>query len=128
MEGAQVDGKPYGLPASRRRTTSRGRLTEPSPPRPGTDDQPEFPEREPATDDFDVPGHNVEEVLAWVGSDPKRARRALDVERAASRPRVTLIGELEQIAEPEPEQPEPEPEPVGTSPAQFGSDVTEEDD
>jgi len=125
MEGAQVDGKPYGPSAtSRRRATSRGRLTEPSPPRPGTDDEPEFPEPESDTDGFVVSDHSVEEVLAWVDGDPERGRWALDLERSALKPRVTLISELEQLPEPEPE---PETTPATST---YGglSDVIEEDD
>jgi hypothetical protein len=43
---------------------------------------------------FDVPAHNVDEVLAWVGADPDRAAWALSQEKASGDPRVTLIREL----------------------------------
>lgn len=45
-----------------------------------------------------VPDGRIEDVVAWVGDDPDRARRALDTENATSRPRVTLVEHLEVIA------------------------------
>jgi hypothetical protein len=45
---------------------------------------------------------NAAGVLAWVGDDPDRARRAIEAEKArTSSPRVTLLHALEQIAKAE---------------------------
>lgn len=46
----------------------------------------------------EVPTGNMDEVLEWVGEDPERAKVALRVESAKSRPRSTLVAELEDLA------------------------------
>lgn len=51
---------------------------------------------EPA--DGEVPQGNAEEVLAWVGDDPDRARLALDAEQARDKPRTTLAAKLTKLA------------------------------
>lgn len=40
---------------------------------------------------------NVDEVLADVGDDPVRARRALALEHEADKPRKSLVSRLEEI-------------------------------
>lgn len=42
-------------------------------------------------------GARVGEVLAWAGEDRQRLTQALDLERASSSPRPTLIAELERL-------------------------------
>jgi hypothetical protein len=49
------------------------------------------------SDDEPVPVGTTAEILRWVGSDQKRAQRALDKERAEEKPRRGLTGELEEI-------------------------------
>lgn len=49
---------------------------------------------EPAAVGDEVPTGSVATVLTWVGEDKDRARRALEVERAAEKPRVSLTGAL----------------------------------
>lgn len=44
------------------------------------------------------PAGNIDEILAWVGGDADRARLALEAEEAQSKPRVTLLEELREIA------------------------------
>lgn len=57
------------------------------------------PEAAPAAPDSDkVPSGSIAVVLAWVGEDPDRAVRALDVETAAERPRKGLVTALEALA------------------------------
>jgi hypothetical protein len=53
---------------------------------------------EPAADPDTVPSGTAATVLDWVGDDPERAVRALDVENAADRPRTTLVAALEALA------------------------------
>jgi len=48
--------------------------------------------------DLAVPAGTVAEVLAWVGGDPARAARALDVERARPSPRSSLVDQLTPLA------------------------------
>jgi hypothetical protein len=48
----------------------------------------------------EVPDGTADEVLAWVDDDPDRAAQALAVERARDKPRSTLAGKLERLAEP----------------------------
>lgn len=38
------------------------------------------------------------DVLAWVGTDPVRARQALDAEQSADKPRITLVAQLTKVA------------------------------
>lgn len=45
----------------------------------------------------DVPGGNVDQVLEWVGDDPDRARRAIEVERDQANPRTTLITAASEV-------------------------------
>lgn len=45
-----------------------------------------------------VPDGTIDEVLAWVGDNPERARRALEAEQAAGK-RKTLVDQLSKIAE-----------------------------
>lgn len=40
------------------------------------------------------------DVLAWVGDDPDRARRALEAEQARARPRTSLVAKLGKLAGP----------------------------
>jgi hypothetical protein len=49
------------------------------------------------SDDEDVPDGTVDEVVRWVGDDPGRASRALNVERAGQN-RTTLVSQLESLA------------------------------
>lgn len=51
--------------------------------------------QEQADDGSDVPDGTVQEVLDWVGDDPERAQRALDVERSGQN-RSSLVAELEK--------------------------------
>jgi hypothetical protein len=44
-------------------------------------------------------GQTVAQVLAEVGDDPEKARRALDAEQSAPAPRKTLVSQLETIAD-----------------------------
>jgi hypothetical protein len=46
------------------------------------------------TKDSDVPDGTINEVLDWVGDDPDKAQRALDVERTGQN-RSSLISQLE---------------------------------
>jgi hypothetical protein len=48
--------------------------------------------------DGDVPQGNAEEVLAWVGDDPDRARQALDAEQARDKPRTGVAAKLTKLA------------------------------
>lgn len=48
-----------------------------------------------------VPDGTTEEVIAWVGDDKDRAKRALDKENAGDNPRVTLVEPLEKVLEPD---------------------------
>jgi hypothetical protein len=43
------------------------------------------------------PEGTAQQVLAWVGGDPRRARRALRAERVG-KGRSTLVAELEKLA------------------------------
>jgi hypothetical protein len=52
-------------------------------------------------DSDEVPSGSVAVVLGWVGDDPERAARALDVEEAADKPRKTLLAALEALADPD---------------------------
>lgn len=45
-----------------------------------------------------VPAGTAGDVLAWVGSDPARARAALAAERQRSKPRTSLLAKLEKLA------------------------------
>jgi hypothetical protein len=47
----------------------------------------------------ELPSGSIAVVAAWVGVDKNRARRALDVERAADKPRVTLVALLTELLE-----------------------------
>lgn len=47
----------------------------------------------------DVPDGSAEVVLAWVGEDKERAARALAAEQARDKPRSTLVGQLEKLAQ-----------------------------
>jgi len=47
-----------------------------------------------------VPTGTAAEVVAWVGNDRDRAQRALAAEKAAEKPRTTLIDQLAKLAEP----------------------------
>lgn len=44
-----------------------------------------------------VPSGSIDVVMSWVGSDPDRARRALDAENESAKPRASLIGQLKAI-------------------------------
>lgn len=41
----------------------------------------------------------VDEVKAWVGDDPDRARQALDAEQQRDKPRTTLVDALERVGQ-----------------------------
>jgi hypothetical protein len=45
----------------------------------------------------EVPEGTSSEVLDWVGSDKKRAKRALEVEKKQDTPRKTLLARLEDV-------------------------------
>lgn len=45
-----------------------------------------------------VPDGTAEKILDWVGDDPDRLARALAAERAAAKPRTTLVDQLEKLA------------------------------
>lgn len=47
----------------------------------------------------DVPAGTISDILTWVDADPARAQAALDVELAATKPRVTLVEQLRQIVQ-----------------------------
>jgi hypothetical protein len=49
-------------------------------------------------DGGEVPTGAAEEVLAWVGDDADRARRALAAEQGATKPRSTLVDKLGKLA------------------------------
>jgi hypothetical protein len=68
--------------------------TEPSP----TGDDKDADESTSDGDD-QVPEGTAADVLAWVGTDQDRARRALAVEQAQDRPRSVLIGNLRKLAD-----------------------------
>lgn len=51
----------------------------------------------PPTESEDVPDGRAGTVLAWVGADLERARRALDLELARPTPRKTLTAALEEL-------------------------------
>lgn len=57
----------------------------------------------PEVDGDEVPAGTVEEVMRWVGNDPERADRALDVEEDAKKPRATLIEKLMAVIDAEDE-------------------------
>lgn len=44
-----------------------------------------------------TPGGNVDQVLEWVGTDPQRARMAIEAERESNRPRATLIARASEV-------------------------------
>lgn len=48
-----------------------------------------------------VPTGTVSEITDWVGDDKAKAQRALDAENANSKPRKTLVEDLEKILNPE---------------------------
>lgn len=59
----------------------------------------EGPVRAPA-----IAGQTISDVLGWVDGDPDRARSAIDAEHhRPDGPRVTLVAQLEAIAEPQEE-------------------------
>lgn len=45
-----------------------------------------------------VPTGSAKEVLTWVGTDPGRARRAIEAENTRDKPRTTLVAVLTRIA------------------------------
>lgn len=45
-----------------------------------------------------VPDGNIDDVLAWVGDDSAKAKQALETEEAATKPRVSLVKQLKEIA------------------------------
>lgn len=45
----------------------------------------------------DVPVGTVKAILDWVGDDKVRARRALDAETAADKPRASLVAALTEL-------------------------------
>lgn len=47
----------------------------------------------------DVPTGPVADVLAWVGTDPERARAAIDAENARTHPRASLLAKLRKDAD-----------------------------
>lgn len=53
------------------------------------------------TEDFDVPGNKVDDVIKWVGDDPERAAIALAAERSrpTGDPRSTLTDKLTELVE-----------------------------
>lgn len=58
------------------------------------------PDTRPAGDGGEVPGGTVADVMAWVGDDPDRARRALDAEAAkGDKARSTLVDSLTVVVE-----------------------------
>ena len=44
----------------------------------------------------EVPDGTSKEILKWVGDDKERAQAALDKENASSKPRSTLVDDLEK--------------------------------
>lgn len=54
---------------------------------------------EPGGSSGGVPDGTADEVLTWVGDDPKKAATAIEVEELRDKPRSTLIGKLEKIVE-----------------------------
>lgn len=70
---------------------------------PAPADTPDTPtdtgETEPGTEPGEVPDGSAREVLEWVDGDPGRARAAIAAENRRERPRVTLLGALESIAD-----------------------------
>ncbi|HEV2778552.1 MAG TPA: hypothetical protein VGX25_04055 [Actinophytocola sp.] len=55
-------------------------------------------DEEGLVDGDEVPEGSADVVLAWVGTDPARARRALEAEQAGQQ-RTTLIAKLEKLAQ-----------------------------
>ena len=45
----------------------------------------------------EVPHGTIDRVLAWVGNDADRARRALEVEQAKAEPRASLVARLSAL-------------------------------
>lgn len=56
---------------------------------------------EPNAGPEDVPTGTTPEVLTWVGEDPVRAQKALDVEVENSKPRKGLVEQLTEIIDAE---------------------------
>lgn len=52
-------------------------------------------------DPEDVPVGTVPEVMTWVGDDPVRAQKALDVEVENDKPRKGLVEQLNEMIEAE---------------------------
>ena len=52
---------------------------------------------ETVEDNEPVPSGSIDVVMSWVGSDPDRARRALDAENENAKPRASLIGQLKAL-------------------------------
>jgi hypothetical protein len=69
-----------------------GNVAEPAPDAPPPAETPPEQQVEP------VPDGTIDEVMAWVGTDPARARQALDAENAKPSPRSTLVSQLEPLA------------------------------
>jgi len=46
---------------------------------------------------------SVDDVLEWVGDDRERAESALTAELTRPKPRKSLVGQLEQVGQPEPD-------------------------
>lgn len=57
------------------------------------------PDGEQADDDPPLTAGTIDEVLARVGTSPLRAAAAIEEERAAAKPRSTLLDQLTAIAE-----------------------------
>jgi hypothetical protein len=53
-------------------------------------------EPKPAVEEA-VPEGSIKEVLAWVGSDTDKAKRALDAENSSDDPRKTLVKSLTEL-------------------------------
>lgn len=60
----------------------------------------ETPLADPGPTPDDVPDAKVSDVMAWVDSDPARARAALEAEQTrGDKPRTTLVDQLNEIIE-----------------------------
>lgn len=74
--------------------SSRGSKGESKQPQPEQPQQQETPPEEEQSSE--VPDGTTKEILSWVGDDKERAQAALDKENASSKPRSTLVDDLEK--------------------------------
>ena len=105
--GAEEAAQTFGLAVSALEGVVAPSEPDPQPqpePEPQPDPNPE-PDPDPAADEEQVDEYpqdgTVADVLDWVGDDPELAQAALDAEEDRSKPRVTLIDQLETIIEEE---------------------------